>query len=186
MSNKRVKVLIDKNVSLVVPEVQDIDIWYKWVNDIEIQSYLWTVFWTVIIKEKEKEYFENLNKDNSSVTFSIYLNNEGIVIWNISLMKIDYKNSHSELWVTIFDKEYFNKWYWSEAIKLIQKYNFEILWLNKLYLRYVDSNSRAEKVYLNLWFKEVGRLKEHNYALWKYRDDVLMEIFKKDYISLLD
>lgn len=185
MSTKRIKVLESNNVSLIVPEIQDIDVWYKWVNDIWIQSYLWTVFWTVITIEKEKEYYENLNKNDKSVTFSIYLNNENIVIWNISLMNIDYKNKHSELWVAIFDKDYLNKWYWSEAIKLIMKYNFDILGMNKLYLKYVDSNARAWKVYLNLWFKEIWRLKEHNYAFWKFRDDVLMELLKKEYISIL-
>lgn len=183
MENKRIKILEWDKISLVVPDRQDIEIWYKWVNNIETQSYLWTVFWTIISRESEEKHFEWLNKDNTQLTFSIYINIEKKVIWNISLMKIDYKNRRAELWIAIFDNDNQNKWYWSEAIRLIQKYIFEVLWLNKLYLRYISNNTRAWKVYSKLWFKETWRLKEHNYVLWEYRDDVLMEIMKTEYLN---
>ena len=183
MTNKRVKIIEWNNVSLVVPEKQDIELWYRWVNDIEIQSYLWSMFWTIISRESEEEYYNSINKDEKQLTFSIYVNKNKKIIWNISLMNIDYKNNHTELWIAIFDKDNQNKWYWSESIKLIQKYVFEILGLNKLYLRYVSSNDRAWKIYSKLGFIEIWRMKDHNYALWEYRDDVFMEIMKREYLN---
>ncbi len=180
---QRIKILTWEKVYLVVPEEQDIEVWYKWVNDIENQSFLWTMFWNIITYKNEKEYFENLNKDDKQLTFSIYVENIKKTIWNISLLNIDYKNSHCELWIAVFDKENQDKWYWSEAIKLIQKYAFEVLWLNKLYLRYISSNPRAWHVYSKLWFVEIWIMKQQEYRFWEYFDVVIMEILREEYLS---
>lgn len=180
---ERVKVISWNRVSLVVPEKYDIDLWYKWINDTEIQSFLWPVFWSIISKKSEEDFFESLNKDNKTLTFSIYSEELNKSIWNISLNSIDYKNNHSELWIAIFDKDNQNKGYWTEAIKLILKYAFEILWLNKVYLRYISNNSRAKEVYEKCWFTEVWRMKNHEYRFWEYYDDVIMEIFGDEYIE---
>jgi RimJ/RimL family protein N-acetyltransferase len=183
MNNKRVVIMEWKKISLVVPEKQDTELWYRGINDIETQSYLWTRFWTIISRESEEEYYNSINKSDKSLTFSIYIKWDNKIIWNISLMKIDYKNSHTELWVAIFDKEDQNKWYWTEAIKLIQKYIFTVLGLNKIYLVCSSINNRAWKVYSKLWFIEIWRLKGHFYTWWEYHDDILMEIMKNEYLS---
>lgn len=48
----RIIILDWENISLVVPEKQDIEIWYKWLNNPEIQAYLWFLFWSIISKRK--------------------------------------------------------------------------------------------------------------------------------------
>lgn len=144
---ERVKIVNWKNISLVVPEKQDVDIWYRWLNNPEIQAYLWFMFWSIISKENEESYYDKLNKDKEQLTFSIYIESENKVIWNISLMKIDFRNMHRELWIAITDEENLSKWYWTESINLVLKYAFEVLWLNKIYLRLTSKNERAKRVY---------------------------------------
>jgi len=143
--NTRVKILTWERVSLVVPEKQDAEIWQRWLNNPEIQSYLWVIFGSIISKEREETYYEKLNKDNSQLTFSIYIEEIDKIIWNISLMKIDYRNMHTELGIAITDLENQDKWYGTESIKLILKYAFEILGLKKVYLKLIDTNTRAKK-----------------------------------------
>lgn len=178
----RVKVLVWEKVSLVVPEEQDIDLWYQWINDIENQKFL-SIFWAIVSQKFEKEFFENLNNDDKQLTFSIYVEELKTTIWNIGLFNIDYKNSRCELWIAIFDKNSQNKWYWTESIRLMQKYVFEVLGLNKLYLKYISNNPRAWHTYSKLWFKEVWRMKQHEYRFWEYYDDVIMEMMRDEYIS---
>jgi len=180
---ERVKVLTWERLSLVVPEKEDVKLWYKWVNDIENQAYLWSIFWTIISEKSEEEFFEGLNKNDNTITFSIYVEDLKKTIWNIWLIKIDYKARHAELWVAIFDKDNQNKWYWTEAITLMQKYVFEVLWLNKFYLRYVSMNTRAWKVYEKCWFKENWIMRDHEYRMWEYYDSVLMEMMREDYLK---
>ncbi len=179
--NKRIIVINWEKISLIVPEKQDIEIWYKWINNIEIQSYLWLMFWSIISKEAEEKYYDNLNKNKEQLTFSIFINQDKKVIWNISLMKIDFRNMHTELWIVITDEKNLSKWYWTESIYLILKYVFDVLWLNKVYLRLNSKNTRAKKVYDKLWFIEVWRFKKHNYIFWEFHDEIIMEIFKEKF-----
>lgn len=180
---ERIKVLEWKRISLVVPEKQDIDIWYRWMNKIDIAKNLLNTFGNVWYREDEEEFYENQRKNKNNVMYSIYLNNEKKTIWNIGLNSIDKLSRRTEMWIAIFEEEYLSKWYWSEAIKLILKYAFEIIWLHKVFLRYVSFNKRWEKAYEKVWFKKCWVLKEHSYIMWKYYDEVYMEIFKKDFIK---
>ena len=180
---KRIKILEWKKISLVVPEKQDIEMWYKWINDIETQAVLWSMYWNIIFKEDEEEFYEIIRKDKNKRMFMIYVNKDKKVIWNIDLMNIDFQHRKATLWIVIFDKDSREKWYWTESIKLILKYWFEVLGLNKVNLKFIDFNSRAKKVYEKIWFKECGRLKEEMFVNWKYHDDIYMEIFARDFLK---
>lgn len=180
---ERIKVLSWEKVSLIVPEKEDTKIWYAWVNDIETQSYLGSMYGEIITLEDEEEYYESIRKDTSTKLFCIYTEEFKKVIWNISLMWVDYKNRKAELWIAIFDKESQNKWYGTESIKLMLKYAFEVLWLNKVNLRFVEFNKRAQAVYVKIWFKQVWRLKKEIFINWKLHDYILMEIFAKDFLK---
>ncbi len=180
---ERIKILEWKNISFVVPEKQDIELWYKWINDFETQSYLGSMYGNIIFKEDEEEYYEIVRKDKTNKLFMIYVNDDKKVIWNINLFKLDFFNRKAELWVAIFDKNSREKWYGTESIKLILKYWFEVLWLNKINLRFIEFNKRAQKVYEKVWFKECWRLKQESFRNWKFYDDIYMEIFARDFLS---
>lgn len=178
----RVKVLIWDKVSLVVPDKSDVEIFYKWINNINIQSSLVNFFWRLSSFENEYKFYEKINTDEKNITFSIYLNETKKVIWNIVLVNIDYKNNHCELWLWIYDNKYYNKWFWSESIELILKYIFEVISLNKIYLKYISINENLNSFYSRFWFNEVWRLQEHYYRYWKYYDEVYMELNKNKYL----
>ncbi len=180
---QRIKILEWDKVSLVVPEKQDIEIWYKGINNIETQSYLGSMYWDIIFKEDEEDYYELVRKNKNNRLFCIYINNEKKVIWNINLFDIDLLNRKAELWIVIFDIENRNKWYWSESINLILKFWFKALWLNKIKLRFVDFNERAQKVYEKIWFKKCWELKEEVFRNWEFHNDIYMEIFSKDFLN---
>lgn len=178
---ERVKILTWENISLVVPEKQDVDLWYRWVNDIETSAFILVTFWKITYREDEEDYYEKMRNEKDGVVFCIYLEKEKKVIWNVWLSKISYMDMNCMLWISIFDKDNQDKWYGTEAMKLVLKYAFEVLGLNKVKLNYVDFNTRAKKIYEKLWFKEVWRLKNEKYMMWKFHDDVIMEIFKEEF-----
>lgn len=180
----RVKVLTWKRISLVVPEKQDVELWYKNINDIETQSYLGSMYWEIVFKENEEEYYEMIRKDKTNRTFIIYVDDEKKTIWNVSLFNLDFFNKKAELGISIFDKESRNKGYWTEAINLILEFAFEVLSLNKVNLKFVKFNKRAERVYEKCWFKKCWVLRQESLRWWKYYDDILMEIFREDYLKI--
>lgn len=179
---ERIEVMTWERVSLVVPEREDAKIWYKQMNDIENQTFLWQM-WKIFLLESEYDYYDNLKNLNNQKTFSIMIRESWKIIWNISLFEISEKNRNATLWVLLWDKEEQNKWYWTETLNLILKYGFEVLWLHKIKLEVLVTNKRAKKVYEKVWFKEVWIFKEDIFDYEKYIDKIIMEIMRKDYFS---
>jgi len=81
-----------EKVSLVVPEESDAVIWYEWVNNIETQFFLWSMYGEILTVEDEKEYFHMVRKDKTMRLFSLYANETKKVIGNISLINLDFQN----------------------------------------------------------------------------------------------
>ena len=152
----RVKILEGELVSLVVPEKEDIQLWYQGVNDIETQLYLWSLA-RITSLAAEEEFFSFIAKDSSQRVFTIYANQDQKNIWNVSLMKI-------------------------QALSLLLKYAFEILGLHKVNLSYVIYNERWAACYKKLGFQEVGRRKEHWYSKGEYHDSIEMELMRSEYL----
>ncbi len=177
----RVKILEGELVSLVVPEKEDIQLWYQGINDIETQLYLWSLA-RITSLAAEEEFFSVIAKDSSQRVFTIYANQDQKNIWNVSLMEIHQMNRNAVVWISIFDKNYRSKGYGTEALSLLLKYAFEILGLHKVNLSYVVYNERWAACYKKLGFQEVGRRKEHWYSKGEYHDSIEMELMRSEYL----
>ena len=179
----RIKILEWEKVSLVVPEKQDVNLWYEGMNNLEIWKNLVYTFWKIWHLEDEEEYYEFQRKSKVDRMFSIYENETKDIIWNIRLSKINDLSRNAEFWITIFKENKLWKWLWTDAIKLLLKFAFEIIWLHKVYGRYVVFNERAWKAYEKVWFKKVWVLKDQEFLMWKYYDQILIEIFRDDFLK---
>lgn len=173
--------MIWEKISLVVPEREDVKVWYKGINDIENQIFL-NQRWALINLESEYEYYDNLKNIKNQKTFSIMIRENGKIIWNVSLMEISDKNRNAEMWIMICDKAEQNKGYGSETVELILKYWFEVLGLHKIRLLVLSTNSRAKYVYEKIWFREAWIFMEEIWDWEKYIDKIFMEIFRKDFM----
>ena len=177
----RIIILKKEKTALVVPEKQDVNIWVKWINDLEISQYI-TTYWTILTKENEEEFYNEMINDKNSRYFSIYSLTENKSIWNSILTWIAFNRWVAEIWITIFDKESQNKWHWSEVIKMLLEFWFNILWLRKLRLRVFWNNNRAKHVYEKVWFKNVWVFKKEYFRNWEFIDENIMEIFREDFL----
>jgi RimJ/RimL family protein N-acetyltransferase len=176
----RIIVLKKEKTALVVPEKKDVEVWTKWINDLEISQFI-TTYWTVLTKENEEEFYDQMIKHKTSRNFSIYSLLENKVIWNSTLTEISFEKWVAVLWLTIFDKSAQNKWHWTEVMNMLLEFWFNVLWLRKIKLNVFWNNPRAIYVYEKVWFKKVWVLKKEYFRNWKFIDENIMEIFKKDF-----
>lgn len=79
------------------------------------------------------------------------------------------------------EKDQLGKGYGSEAIKVLQKFVFEELNLNRLELEVYEYNERAYKSYVKCGFKEEGRYRNKIYKKGKYWDVICMSILKDEF-----
>ena len=106
---------------------------------------------------------------------------EGVYLGQISLHKIDWKNSNAELGIVIGNKEYWGKGYGTEAIKILLQHAFNQMNLYKIYLQVFEFNQRGIRCYEKCGFTKEGKLRKNHFYKAKYYDVILMGILKDEF-----
>lgn len=122
------------------------------------------------------EFYDNLLKDKSEVTFAIEA--DGVLIGDTGLFHFDQLSRTAELGIGIGDRAYWGRGYGREAVGLLVDYGFRMHNLRKIWLETHGSNERAIRSYLGAGFVEEGRQRQHVWSGGGYQDLVLMAIFR--------
>jgi len=96
---------------------------------------------------------------------------DGKHIGNCSYFSIDDTNGDAEIGIMIGDKAYWNQSYGTDAIHTALKYIFSQTKLQRIYLKTLDWNIRAQKCFQKCGFISYGKLarEEHNFILMEIR-----------------
>ena len=99
---------------------------------------------------------------------------EGRHIGNVMYYNADFHRREAEIGVTIGLRDYWSRGYGTDLLKTFVAYLFESMSLDRIYLKTLDWNIRAQHCFENAGFKRYGvsRRGEYNF--------VLMEIFRED------
>src|SRR6187401_430214 len=98
----------------------------------------------------------------------------GKFIGQCLLHHIDQASRTCELGITIGDRDFMNRGYGRDVVKLLTKYAFRLLNLRKVWLTTNGSNIRAQKAFAACGFIEEGRLRNHIWLDGRYDDLVYM------------
>lgn len=91
------------------------------------------------------------------------------------------KSANIGIW--IYEKRNWNKGFGTDAMKVALEFSFDYLNLNRIELSVYPSNTRAIRVYEKLGFKQVGQLRKSRFMNGEYKDVVLMDILKSEWIQ---
>ncbi len=131
--------------------------------------------------EKTEKWFDK-NKDRTDrYDATILADNKPVGL--IGILEIDSKNKKGEYYVTLGDREYLGKDIAKEASKLVLKYAFESLGLNKVYLYTEYDNIGAQKLFEKVGFIKEGLLKDDLLSKGVYVSRYVYGITKEDYIK---
>ncbi|MDM8534890.1 GNAT family protein [Clostridiaceae bacterium HSG29] len=185
---KYYKKLIGERLYLSPVNLDDVEKYAEWLNDLEISLYL-TGTSEVYTNNKEREILESLLKSETDILFAI-INNDNELIGNIGLHQIDYKNRKATFGIFIGEKDYWNNGYGTEAIKLLLNYGFYFLNLHNINLEVYSYNERAISCYKKIGFKEIGRRRESIILGGKFYDEITMDILsneiKNDFDNMIE
>ena len=169
------------NIYLSPINPEDHELWTKWINDSRISDGMNQTKGIFPIT-KEKEFLEKISKDGdpSVKVFAIIKREDDKFLWILDLSRINYIDQIATLWISIWDAEEHNKWYWADAINAILSFWFHTLNLRNIDLHVFSFNEWAIRCYEKVWFKEYERRKETHYCNWKFRDEIYMDITKSE------
>lgn len=170
-----------KLVKLRAYKEEDIEKAVEFINDEEVKKFLDSNIPFPMTKWQEEEWVRS-RKANADFTYDFAIEDleTGKYIGGCSINECDVKNRTCTIGIMIGDKDYWSKGYGSDALKVLIKFIFEEVNMNKIKLKVFSFNTRAIACYKKVGFKEEGILKKELYRNGKYHDEILMAIFKSE------
>lgn len=158
----------------------------KWLSDDEVNKFTTRKF-TTYKKELEetKKWIKNFSKYKNDLQFAIDTK-EKIHIGSIALKNIDKRDSNATMDILIGDKNYWNRGYGSDAMKVLLNFGFKKLNLHKINLDgggVYEYNLRAIKAYKRLGFKKEGVNRESVLYKGKFYDCIPMGILRSEWLK---
>lgn len=100
---------------------------------------------------------------------------EGKHIGNCTYYGIDNDKKEAELGIMIGDRDYWDQGYGTATVAALLDYAFQRTKLNRLYLKTLAANRRAQKCFARCGFTPYGHLKKDGYSF------ILMELHRKEW-----
>jgi diamine N-acetyltransferase len=158
------------NISLRALELSDLDLLYKWENNID----LWFLSNTLVPFSRYtlEQFILNSNNDifmDKQLRLMIDLNSENnvITIGSIDLFDFDPKNKRAGIGILI-DGSVQGKGYAGKALDLLIEYSFNTLSLHQLFCNITEGNEKSLNLFQGRGFEITGNKKDwiNNNGAW--------------------
>ncbi len=159
--------------------IDDAELYTKWLNDLEVVQYL-TLRYRMISLLPEKEVLERLSKEHN---YGIVTNDEDKLIGNCGFVEVDNINRTCEIGIFIGDKEYWGKGLGTESLKLLISYGINYLNLRSFMLGVFSYNERAIKSYKKIGFKDIGARRKSVIFKNKEFDMLYMDLLSDEFLE---
>jgi RimJ/RimL family protein N-acetyltransferase len=178
--------LIGSKIILREMRQADLERMHAWVNDEAVVKNLSFSVFPRTLEDTRKFLNSQLERsDRENVFFAIAKKTDAksLYLGTVGLKNIDYIHRKAEMSVVIGGTAEAGKGFGTEAVGLICTYGFEMLNLNKIYLKFIKFNEAASRVYQKIGFKAAGELQADIFYRGQYHDQVYMEFLAQDYFS---
>ena len=177
---KYFKKITGDSIYLSPINVDDLEMYTKWMNDVEVVSNLGT-YHRMFSLSNEKSALESLTKDGQN--YAIILDDGDLLIGGISLNEVNHIYRTATAGIFIGEAEHRGRGFGTEAMRLMIDYGFKTLNLHNIMLTVNSENMRAIACYKKVGFTEFGRRRESRYVDGRYLDSVYMELLDSDYFA---
>lgn len=159
----------------------DIPIATKFVNDGELKKLLapGIPFPMTLWEEEEWVKLQKGNK-NGEYNFAIEDIETNNYIGGCGINEVNWTSRIATIGIMVGDKNYWNKGYGTDAMKVLMKFIFDNMNIRKIKLNVFSFNTRAQRCYEKCGFKVEGVLKDEVFKDGKYYDEIIMSVFRSE------
>jgi len=169
-----------KQVRLREYRKEDVVLAHKYINDFEVKRLLFPGIPFPMRLEEEEKWYESQSAFKDTYSFAIESLESGEYLGGCGINEVDWKNS--VVIVGIFlGKPFWNKGFGSDAMRILLRFIFEQMNINKVNLNVYSFNERAIASYVKCGFKVEGRLRQRVFRDGKYHDEVIMGILRSEF-----
>ena len=171
-----------KKVILRPVEKTDAIHMYQYINDPEVSQFLGRVN-LMTLAEEEEWVLNGAKATHTNIVVAIEVIN-GPFIGTMGLHHINWVNQTAITGTCIGNKDFQGKGYGTDAKMLLLDYAFNTLGLRKICSGAFASNVKSIAFNQRCGYKIEGRLKKQFYRNGTYHDEVLLAVFRKDWLPL--
>lgn len=150
-----------------------------WFNDLDV-SY-WSNFHVRLANADQQRARLQKGKESGIVIFGIYTHESDQFIGVCTLEPPHWRTRKSEMGITIGDKAYWGNGYGSDATRVLLRYAFLELNLNRVYLGVFSYNTRAIRAYEKIGFVHEGSRREIVFRDGHYYDMFMMAMLRHEW-----
>jgi len=166
---------IGSKVKLREKKLSDVRNDYKWQSDPELARLDAAPVLVMSFSIYLLDYATALHQSNSS-RFPLAVETlDGKHIGNCTCYDIDEKKGEAQLGIMIGNRDYWDKGYGADTVNTMVDYVFRTTGLQRLYLKTLDWNQRAQKCFAKCGFTLCGHLKRNSYSF------VIMELKREQW-----
>ena len=169
-------VLKGRQVDLRPISYDDTDDIVLWRNrDVVRNNFIYRGAFT---KEVHENWMREKVEKKKVFQFIITEKRDNRKIGSVYLRDLDSANRKCEFGIFIGEEEYLGRGLGTEAAKLILRFAFEELKMNKVFLRLLAENRRAYKSYLKVGFREEGLSRQDVFVDGSFHDVIFMSMLR--------
>jgi len=181
-------VIYGERIRFRAAEREDLPTFVRWINDPEVQQGIG--IYLPYSQVAEENWFESMLKhplDEHVLAIEVRqpAANGGEESWKLigscGFSDIDRRNRSAEFGINIGEKDYWNRGYGTEAVRLLVKYGFNTLNLHRIFLRVFETNPRAVRAYEKAGFTHEVRYRQAEFRNGKYIDMLVMSILRDEF-----
>ncbi|WP_376796488.1 GNAT family N-acetyltransferase [Thermogemmatispora sp.] len=161
---------------------QDNHLYATWLNDEEIRRYF-SIYPTSDARAKER--LEQLYRDGKHIIFGVALKSNNRLIGLVGLKDINYLNQTAEFYIIIGDRAVWGQGYGTEATRLMIRYGFMELNLNRIQTQDMEENIGGWRADEKAGFKYEGTLRQAILRFGKYHDVRVYSLLRSEYLEHL-
>jgi Acetyltransferases, including N-acetylases of ribosomal proteins len=173
--------LIGQRVYLRPLERADTPLLQTWVNDQDVIRNL--LNFRPMNLQGEEEFLDKVTRDPDLLVLGIALRSDDRLIGDVGLHRIQSRDRQAGLGILIGEKAEWSKGYGTEATRLIVRYAFDVLNLNRVWLHVLEDNQRGRRAYEKVGFKVEGVLRQAGFREGRYMDMITMGILRGELIE---
>ena len=170
--------LTGNKVCLAAVNRKSIEQFREWRNRPELRKYFREH--RELSKDMQEKWFESrVLGDPNQVNFESHDKETDKLIGHCGLYYINWVHRHAEFGIYIGDDSYRGGGYGSDALRVLTKYGFDDLNLNRIWCEVYDNNEALD-VYKHIGFMHEGTMRNSYYNEGQYWDAHILAMLRED------
>lgn len=168
-----------KLVRLRTYEKADADALLRWFSDEEVTRWLGPPNFPS--RAQQEKFIELASAGVEDAKYFAIETLDGKLVGDTGIRNIDWKSRKAEFFITIGEKQLWDKGLGTDALRSVIRLAFDKMNLNRLWLTTLADNPRAVRCYEKCGFVREGQLRQESFVDGKYRDVYVMALLRDDY-----